>query len=138
MKFLQKLKRVAVGLAIFGAALQAQAGVVAVFGEDRGTNNTKINSFYDGLAAHSSTLYAPGVQLDTINLTGVNLLWATQPADAYTGAELNAMANFLAGGGRIAFMGEHGTFAPAENARINTALSFLGSSISINANNVLD
>lgn len=47
------------------------------------------------------------------------------------------MSSFLVGGGRIAFMGEHGTFAPAQNTRINTALSFLGSTITIN-NVILD
>ena len=100
-----------------------------------GFTNTKINNFYNGLAGTTSTL-ASGT-LDTVNLTGVNLLWATQPAAVYTSAELNTMANFLSGGGRIAFMGEHGDFAPNENNRINTALSFLGSTISIN-NTILD
>ena len=42
------------------------------------------------------------------------------------------MANYLAGGGRIAFMGEHGTFGAAQNTRINSALSFLGATIQIN------
>ncbi|UUZ50807.1 hypothetical protein LP420_14775 [Massilia sp. B-10] len=47
------------------------------------------------------------------------------------------MQSFLAAGGRIAFMGEHGSYSPAENTRINGALSALGSTISIN-NEVLD
>jgi hypothetical protein len=42
------------------------------------------------------------------------------------------MQNFLAGGGRIAFMGEHGTFGAPQNTRINAALSGLGSTITIN------
>jgi len=112
------------------SAANANAAAVTVFGER--FNNSIINSFYNGLPGHSSTLIAPGVTLDTVNLTGVSLLWAVQPADAYTAAELTAMANFLAGGGRIAFMGEHGSFAPDENNRINTALSFLGATITIN------
>lgn len=140
MKFLQKLKGLAFGVAIFAAmAAQAQAGVVAVFGEQlSGQDNNRINNFYNSLPGNSSTLYAPGVQLNTINLSGVNLLWATQPADAYTSAELNAMATFLVGGGRIAFMGEHGSFAPLQNARINTALTALGSTISIIPGVVVD
>ncbi len=114
----------------------ANAGVVSVFGEQlSGFSTSTINDFYNGLPGHSSTL-AVGT-LDTVNLTGVNLLWATQPSDAYTTGELNTMASFLSGGGRIAFLGEHGTFAPNENNRINTALSFLGSTISIN-NVILD
>lgn len=133
MKLLQNLKLLVVGTAMcVAAASQAHAGVVAVFGEQlSGQDNNRINNFYNSLPGDSSTLYAPGVQLNTINLSGVNLLWATQPADAYTAAELNTMATFLAGGGRIAFMGEHGTFAPNEDARINTALTALGSTISI-------
>jgi hypothetical protein len=61
----------------------------------------------------------------------VDLLWAVQPSDSYTPAELNTMAAFLSGGGRIAFMGEHGGYAPDENDRISAALSFLGSGMSI-------
>lgn len=124
---------------LLGAALamggaSANAAVVTVWGERFPLN--PINDFYNGLTGHSSSI-AVGT-LDTVNLSGVNLLWAVQPADAYTAAELATMATFLSGGGRIAFMGEHGGFAPAENARINTALAFLGSTISINANDVLD
>ncbi|MBN8445674.1 MAG: PEP-CTERM sorting domain-containing protein [Gammaproteobacteria bacterium] len=47
------------------------------------------------------------------------------------------MASFLANGGRIAFMGEHGSYSPNQNIRINAALAFLGSTISI-VNTVLD
>lgn len=108
----------------------AHAGTVTVWGESLGFNLNIINNFYNGLPGDTSTL-ATGT-LDTVDLSGTNLLWATQPADDYTAAELNTMANFLAGGGRIAFMGEHGTFAPAQNTRINTALSFLGANILIN------
>lgn len=136
MKLLQKLKYLAAGSVMLAAASHSQAAEVVVFGE-RFTNSI-INNFYNGLPGHSSTLYGPGVQLDTINLAGVELLWAVQPADAYTAAEITAMQNFLAGGGRIAFMGEHGTFAPQENARINLALAALGSNISIIPNVVVD
>ena len=121
-------------LAMIGGT--ANAGVVTIWGETRsGLSHTAMNDFYNGLTGHSSSI-ATGT-LDTVNLSGVNLLWATQPSDAYTTDELNTMSGFLSGGGRIAFMGEHGTFAPGENNRINVALSFLGSSISIN-NVVLD
>lgn len=130
-----KLSKLALVLAI-AASSTAQAGVVTVWGEAlSGFSLTTVNNFYNGLAGHSSTI-ATGT-LDTVSLTGVNLLWATQPADSYTAAELTTMSNFLAGGGRIAFMGEHGTFAPAQNTRINTALTALGSTISIN-NVILD
>ncbi|MBR0565200.1 PEP-CTERM sorting domain-containing protein [Azoarcus sp. L1K30] len=112
-------------------SVSAHAGVVTVWGETLGGfSQTSINDFYNGLAGHSSSI-ATGT-LDTVSLAGVNLLWATQPGNAYTVAELNTMSNFLAGGGRIAFMGEHGTFGAAQNTWINGALSFLGSTITIN------
>ena len=102
------------------------AGTVAVFG-DRFNLNT-INNFYDGLADHSSSIIA---SLSDATLSGVDLLWAVQPADSYSAGELNAMSNYIAGGGRIAFMGEHGSFLPNENNRINAALASLGSTMSI-------
>jgi hypothetical protein len=130
-----KFKALALALAIVGST-SANAGVVTVWGEAlSGFSLSTINNFYNGLPGHSSSI-ATGT-LDTVNLSGVNLLWATQPADAYTSAELSTMASFLAGGGRIAFMGEHGTFAPDQNTRINSALSALGSTIIIN-NVILD
>ncbi len=135
MKFVT-VKKAALALALMVSAT-ANAGVVKVWGEAITSTVTPavISNFYNTLAGHSSSV-ATGT-LDTVNLTGVNLLWATQPADAYTVAELNKMKSFLAGGGRIAFMGEHGTIAPQQNNRINTALVALGSTIQIN-NVILD
>jgi len=109
-------------------SVSANAGVVTVWGERY--NLSTINSFYDGLAGHSSSI-ATG-ELNTVDLSNTDLLWAVQPSNDYTAAELTAMADFLAGGGRIAFMGEHGQFAPAENNRINAALAYLGANITIN------
>lgn len=129
-----KLGKLALALSIVGSS-SAYAGVVTVWGETLGFDLNIINNFYNGLSGHSSSI-ATGT-LDTVSLSGVNLLWATQPANAYTAAELGTMASFLSGGGRIAFMGEHGTYAPLQNTRINTALSTLGSTISIN-NVILD
>lgn len=130
-----KLNQLALALAIMGST-SAHAGVVTVWGEAlSGFSPSTINNFYNGLTGHSSSI-AMGT-LDTVSLTGVNLLWATQPADPYTAAELNSMSSFLAGGGRIAFMGEHGSFGAAQNTRINAALSALGSTIVIN-NVILD
>ena len=109
------------------AVVPSEASNVVVWGER--FDLTRINHFYNTVAGTTSTI-ANGT-LDTVNLSGVELLWAVQPADAYTAAELAAMAGFLSGGGRIAFMGEHGGFAPDENDRISAALSFLGADISI-------
>lgn len=133
-----KLKTLASALVLSAlGSTAAQAGVVTIWGESPfGVSLSAMNSFYNGLSGHSSSI-ASGT-LDTVNLSGVNLLWAVQPADAYTAAELTTMANFLSGGGRIAFMGEHGGIAATLNSHINAALLALGSTISINATTVVD
>ncbi|MDP2783262.1 MAG: PEP-CTERM sorting domain-containing protein [Sulfurimicrobium sp.] len=132
-----KLSGLALAIAILGSS-PVNAGVVKVWGEaPYGLSHSVMNNFYNGLSGHSSSI-ATGT-LDTVNLSGVNLLWATQPSNAYTSAELTTMGNFLAGGGRIAFMGEHGSgLAVDENNRINAALSALGGTITIHNNNALD
>lgn len=127
--------RAIMALAAAGAvalSTPAQAGTVLVSGERYNLNT--INNFYNSYGGHTSSIGA----ITAANLVGVNLLWAVQPADAYTMDELNAMSGFLANGGRIAFMGEHGQFAPNENQRINAALSSLGSDIQIFFNQVVD
>lgn len=127
---MKKVKVLALTALLLGCSA-ANAGVVKVWGESlSGFSTSTINNFYNGLSGHSSSI-ATG-NLDTVNLSGVNLLWATQPANAYTSTELTKMSSFLAGGGRIAFMGEHGGFGAAQNNYINAALGVLGSTISIN------
>ena len=113
------------------AAFNANAGLVTVWGEElSGFSKTSVVDFYDGLAGHDAQ--AAVGQLDTVDLSSTDLLWATLPSDSYTALELSAMADYLATGGRIAFMGEHGSWGPNQNNRINAALLALGSSISIN------
>lgn len=125
------LKRLVLAVGVVASMTSAQAGVVAVWGEELGGNSlARISNFYSGLSGVTSSVRTG--TLDTVNLTGVDLLWAVQPADAYTAAELAAMSAFVAGGGDIAFMGEHGTFAPAQNTRINAALASLGATMTIN------
>lgn len=55
-----------------------------------------------------------------------------QPASAYSASDLTVLKDFMNDGGRIAFMGEHGGYAPAEDARIAAAVAALGGSIGIN------
>ncbi|HBG07878.1 MAG: hypothetical protein A2075_18905 [Geobacteraceae bacterium GWC2_58_44] len=109
-------------------ASQAFATEVNVWGErfDLGI----INNFYNGLPGHTSSIISGN--LDSNSLEGVRLLWAVQPADSYTAAEIAKMALFLSNGGRIAFMGEHGSYAPDEDQRISAAIASLGGHISIN------
>lgn len=109
-------------------ASQVYAADVAVWGER--FSLSVINNFYNGLPDTTSTILTG--TLDTNDLSSFELLWAVQPADSYTPAEIAKMASFLAGGGRIAFMGEHGGYAPNENARIAAAIALLGGHITIN------
>lgn len=129
----QKNSLHAIALAALLASASAQAGVVKLWGESYPLS--RLNDFYNSLSGVTSSTSSG--QLDSVDLTGVDLLWAVQPSDAYTSAELAKMASFVAGGGRIAFMGEHGGYMPEQNTRINAALSYLGSTISI-INTVLD
>lgn len=111
--------------AVFAVVSTAsQAGIVNIWSDAYSPNT--LNNFYNANGHTSSVLNG---NLDSFNLNGVNLLWAMQPANDYTSAELDAMAAYLAQGGRIAFMGEHGSFMPAQNNRINTALAFLGATM---------
>jgi hypothetical protein len=121
----------AASLMVSGAA---QAGTVLVTGESlSGFSTSTINTFYNTYGGHTSTLGT----VTGSSLAGIDLLWATQPADAYTGAELDTFANYLAAGGRIAFLGEHGGFGAAQNNFINAALTFLGADIQI-VNQLID
>ncbi|MEO0410343.1 MAG: PEP-CTERM sorting domain-containing protein [Pseudomonadota bacterium] len=110
------------------ASFSVEAGVVRVAG-DRNYLDI-INNFYNSFGGHTSEVL--NGEFDTFDLSDVNLLWALQPANSYTNAELTAMESYLNSGGRIAFMGEHGNFQPNENARITEALDFFGVNISIN------
>jgi len=109
-----------------------QARVVTVWGNTVGQDARGwINDFYNSLPGQRSSV-APDSLLSDVDLSTTDLLWITQPADNYTDAELRTMAAFVAAGGRIAFLGEYSPTAAKENARIDSALAFLGCTISIN------
>ena len=127
MKTKLSAKLSVMALALLGASYaEAATHNVAVFG-DRYDIST-ISSFYDGLADTDANIIS---SLDSANLTGKQLLWAVQPASSYTATELSALSGYLSNGGRIAFMGEHGTYAPTENNNINLAINSLGGNIKI-------
>ncbi len=111
-------------------ASQVFASDVAVWGQRYDLNY--INSFYNSTSVPAGTTSTIIGSLDVANLTGKELLWAVQPASPFTTNEISTMSSFLSGGGRIAFMGEHGTYAPDENARITAAIAALGGHITIN------
>lgn len=108
---------------------QVQASEVRIYGDAPwGLSKTNIDSFYDGLTSNHSSILST---LDAANLSGVGLLWLTQPTNPYSAAQISALQGFLSLGGRIAFMGEHGLIAPTQNNNINAALSSLGAHIQI-------
>jgi hypothetical protein len=124
MKFFQA----AIGsVLLLAASVAAQAGTVVVQGDRYPLD--RLNNFYNSFGGHTSTIGAGPIS--GLNLVGVDLLWAVQPAAAYSAADIATMQSFLGGGGRIAFMGEHGQFLPNENNRINAALTALGSTMQI-------
>ena len=117
---------VAASMLIMG---HAEAAQVRIFGDAPfGLSQANMDSFYDGLTGNNSQIITT---LDSTSLAGGGLLWLTQPNNAYTASQLTALQGFLAGGGRIAFMGEHGLIAPTQDANINAALTFLGATIQI-------
>ncbi len=134
---LKKFRLIAVvaAVALTPAIVQAQK-IVNVFGNGPfGFSLSTINNFYNAQAGVTSSIITGA--LNTNSLSGVNLLWAVQPSASYTSAELTTMSTYLSGGGRIAFMGEHGTIAPNENDRITAAVAALGGTMAIN-NIILD
>lgn len=87
-----------------------------------------LNTFY--LAAGITSSLWAGVVSDE-SLASAELLVVMLPDDAFSASELTALDDFLVAGGRILFIGEQDGFAVAENAHINAALAFVGSSMTV-------
>lgn len=129
---MKKILLITMSVLLLAFASSAHAGVVNVWGETPypSLSLANISNFYNSLSGHSSSVITG--QLDSNDLSGVNLLWATQPSNAYTAGEISTMSTFLSNGGRIAFMGEHGSgIAENENLRINSAVAALGGHMTI-------
>ena len=101
---------------------------VAVLQGGNTIRDGSINSYYDSLSGVSSSIFSGTVT--SAQLSGVDLFVSILPVDNFTGSEIAAMDSFLSGGGDIFFLGEHSGFADY-NARINDALTGLGSCLSI-------
>ena len=103
----------------------AKAGTIADADAD-----DDLQAFYAGLGAASSLLTGTVTAGD---LVGVDVFVVMLPDDAFTAAELTALADFASNGGTLLLMGEQDGFAAAENAHLNAALSSLGSAMSLDA-----
>jgi hypothetical protein len=91
---------------------------------------TSVNDYYNSLSGVTSALVFGDVT--DADLAGADLFVSAIPNNPYTATEISALANFLAGGGDIFFLGEVGAAGwPVGNGRINDALTALGSGLSI-------
>lgn len=89
-----------------------------------------IDTFYNTQSGITSSLVTADTIINDTLLTGVNLYISMMPSDNFTTAELNALSAYVTGGGSVFFMGELEGF-DLENTRINSALTILGSSMTI-------
>lgn len=105
------------------AVLDGDPGWI-VFAED-------LDNYYDSLSGVDSSRFSGTVT--SAQLAGIDLFLVPLPADEFAGPEIAVMQSFLTGGGSIFFLGENSNFSES-NARINGALSDLGSSLSIVGN----
>lgn len=88
----------------------------------------EMDTHYDGLVGVGSTVFTGTVT--AAQLSGVDLFISLLPDDDFTAEEIAVMTSFIYGGGDIFFLGENSNLSNY-NARINSALTGLGSSLSI-------
>lgn len=115
-------------LVLVAMALPASSTDVVVF--DEAAYGGPIGAFYSGSFGGPPASAAYVSEVTAQSLAGAQLFWAL-PADDFTPDEIEAMASFLAGGGRIAFLGEWYGFAGPRDASINGAVAALGGHIEI-------
>ncbi len=87
-----------------------------------------LNTFYNGLAGVSSSILAAPITPGA--LAGADLFVSILPSTSYSASENAAMSGHLGAGGSVFLIGDNLSFA-AQNARINAALSALGSGMTI-------
>lgn len=115
---------------ILGSGTTVKVQNDAIVDETVASSARAINTFYDAQGGITSTMVAPDTIIDDALLTGIDLYISMLPSDNFTTPELNALSAYVSGGGSVFFMGELEGF-DLENTRINSALTILGSSMSI-------
>jgi hypothetical protein len=102
-----------------------------------GTFDTLVDNFYDGEAGVSSVIHSGTVT--AASLTGVDLFVSILPDDPFGASEIEALSDFLIGGGTVFFLGENSLSPfPPFNGRINDALGALGSGMRILPDSTFD
>lgn len=88
-----------------------------------------VNDYYNSLAGVNSETIDDDISSQS--LLGVDLLFVALPSQSLTTQEIASLSDYLADGGNLFFVGEHGNFDISANNRINDALLNLGSSLRI-------
>lgn len=133
---------------IFVVVLSFVVGISQVFADSVLIQDTTVgagvpspsglNTFYNNNGV-ASTIISDGATITGADLAGKNLFVGYEPSAGYLASEITAFSGFLAGGGRILFMGENGSlmFQPTNNA-ISAAISALGGGTMASDNNTYD
>lgn len=116
----------------FQNVLGAGSSVAVLDTVDTGADN-EIDEFFDSLAGVTSNLFS-GAVTPTI-LAGADLLMLPSPSDDFTAAELTAILDFFTGGGSVFLLAEP-VLNPGPQARVNSVLTALGSSMSVDGSQI--
>lgn len=122
-------------LALVAVATTAQATTIKIL-DGPTSSDSFLNNHYNDNGLTSSLFSGP---ITAAVLAGVDVLVTVAEDDTLTASEISAIDAFLAGDGRVIFMGENGGYIynPGANNSLNTALSTIGSGIAL-ANDGLD
>ncbi|REK18670.1 MAG: hypothetical protein DWQ37_03805 [Planctomycetota bacterium] len=93
-----------------------------------------MNTYYSTLPGVTSSLFTGTITPG--DLAGVDLFFSILPSDDYDAGEISALSDFLNGGGTLVFIGDNATGFGDENARINAALTAMGSGMQLGGANI--
>ena len=119
----------------FSNVLQGGSTVVVLDNYANAYAASEIEDYYDSLSGVSASTFNGAVTSG--QLGSADLFFAVLPYSNFTSSEIAVMADFLADGGDIFFLGDNYQFA-SRNTVINNALAALGSSLSIDDTTTID
>ena len=97
-------------------------------------STNSINNYYNSNSGVSSSFFSGTI--DDTALFGTDLFISILPSNDYLFSEITSLSNFLYDGGSVFFFGENNAYFSAQNARINTALAALGSSMTLGTSSI--